>query len=350
MVSLNSYSPSFFLSGGKDFQDKVTNNLSRLVLLEKFNPYHKLKHSGKSILHHSKELHLDLWGSCMPDEILLYIFHLILKLEDSNEVVVMTCVNLALVCKSWSYIARDDSLWMELGQRLLGDSSNILSKVEDNTDHRSVFMILSEESAHAGYVSANTYPLKIVVIGKTGAGKSNLIKEYVYKKEKEAWTPKIWDRQEVQVQVKKTNGEAMYLELSIWDTVSNRLRPLHYVGADVVIVAFSLTTTNIQLLDVHYLVDEAVHYAAGVPIVLVGTKYDDSFGGRHSINPDFEEYVLRDEDLEQVVATKAGVHGWIATSSITGYNVQKAFELAIKVALQHSPRFSRQKDDNCRVT
>ncbi|CAI0462006.1 unnamed protein product, partial [Linum tenue] len=68
------------------------------------------------------------------------------------------------------------------------------------------------------------------------------------------------------------------VNLGFWDTAGqedyNRLRPLSYRGADVFLLAFSLTS-RASYENIHKKwIPELRHYAPNVPIFLVGTKLD----------------------------------------------------------------------------
>ncbi|CAI5928060.1 unnamed protein product, partial [Closterium sp. NIES-64] len=87
------------------------------------------------------------------------------------------------------------------------------------------------------------------------------------------YVPTVFDNFSANVVV-----DGQTVNLGLWDTAGqedyNRLRPLSYRGADVFLLAFSLISKASYENVSKKWIPELRHYAATVPIVLVGTKLD----------------------------------------------------------------------------
>ncbi|CAI0473313.1 unnamed protein product, partial [Linum tenue] len=119
----------------------------------------------------------------------------------------------------------------------------------------------------------------------------------------------------------------------------NRLRPLSYRGADVFLLAFSLTS-RASYENIHKKwIPELRHYAANVPIFLVGTKLDQGEDEQYLIDHPGAAPITtaQGEELKKVV----GVVPYIECSSKTQQNVKMVFDAAIKIVLR--PQKSRRK-------
>ncbi|KAI8525583.1 hypothetical protein RHMOL_Rhmol13G0241800 [Rhododendron molle] len=103
--------------------------------------------------------------------------------------------------------------------------------------------------------------IKCVTVGDGAVGKTCMLISYTSNTFPTDYVPTVFDNFSANVAV-----DGSVVNLGLWDTAGqedyNRLRPLSYRGADVFLLAFSLWIPELR------------HYAAAVPIVLVGTKLD----------------------------------------------------------------------------
>ena len=82
-------------------------------------------------------------------------------------------------------------------------------------------------------------PIKMVVIGDGGVGKTSLIKCYIHDSFPEEHVPTVLDCYRTEVQI-----DQRPLTLQIWDSAGqddySRLRPLGYADADVFLLCYSV--------------------------------------------------------------------------------------------------------------
>ncbi|CAI0557839.1 unnamed protein product [Linum tenue] len=140
------------------------------------------------------------------------------------------------------------------------------------------------------------------------------------------------------------------VNLGLWDTAGqedyNRLRPLSYRGADVFLLAFSLTS-RASYENIHKKwIPELRHYAPNVPILLVGTKLDQREDEQYFIDHPGAAPITtaQGEELKKVV----GAVAYIECSSKTQQNVKTVFDTAIKIVLRpQKPKRKPRKQRTC---
>ncbi|URE46103.1 RHO [Musa troglodytarum] len=140
------------------------------------------------------------------------------------------------------------------------------------------------------------------------------------------------------------------VNLGLWDTAGqedyNRLRPLSYRGADVFLLAFSLTSKASYENIYKKWIPELRHYAPNVPIVLVGTKLDLREDKQFFIDHPGATSITsaQGEELKKMI----GAAVYIECSSKTQQNVKAVFDAAIKVVLcPPKPKKKTRKQRTC---
>lgn len=115
--------------------------------------------------------------------------------------------------------------------------------------------------------------IKCVLVGDGGTGKTSIIHYFIHKQRLQSYVPTVFDNRCVDI----TNGNTL-VSVNFWDTAGqeayDKLRPLSYADAHVVLLVFSITsqtTLNNVLAKWH---PEIKHYCKKTPIILVGNKTD----------------------------------------------------------------------------
>ena len=179
--------------------------------------------------------------------------------------------------------------------------------------------------------------IKIVVVGEHGVGKTSLLTRFCSGQWSEDYMPSMFDPPSLRRDV---DGKPVML--SLWDTAGetdyDRLRPLSYPQADVVLVC--LPTARMQrsgcsLAEHARLVDtrwkEELHtHAPGVPLLLIGTKLD--MATMWALDG------VECEELEQAqgeaLADVIGAVGYLTCSAKTGEGVRDVFDAAARTVMQ----------------
>lgn len=115
---------------------------------------------------------------------------------------------------------------------------------------------------------------KIVVVGDCECGKTTLIHRYVQSKFQETYTPTGFDTYSGSYNV----SDSYRIQMSIWDTSGDagydRVRPLSYSDADLVIICFSISNPESMENVVSKWHPEVREHCPTQPIMLVGCKAD----------------------------------------------------------------------------
>ncbi|KAH3764582.1 rho family protein [Pelomyxa schiedti] len=116
-------------------------------------------------------------------------------------------------------------------------------------------------------------PLKIVVVGDFGVGKTALLYRIAFNTLIDEYSPTVFDTLAATV-----TCDNEFYNISFWDTAGledyDRLRPICYYCTDVVFVCyFSLAPQTLENVYMKW-IPEIGHHLPGVPIVLVAMKKD----------------------------------------------------------------------------
>lgn len=182
--------------------------------------------------------------------------------------------------------------------------------------------------------------LKIVLVGDNGVGKTSLLMSYMQDKfPQEEEIPTVFANSTTVIETPM--GESV--ELALWDTASqeeyNRLRPLSYTNADILMVCYAINDgESLQHVEEKWL-PEVKHFCYDTPIILVGLKADLYSEDDNIKHLDAEKIDKKAESLGAILH--------IQCSAKTGYNVKDLFQTAVVVLLgerTYSPRQSTQSD------
>jgi len=173
--------------------------------------------------------------------------------------------------------------------------------------------------------------VKLVVVGDGAVGKTSLLIRYGSGTFPTEYLPTVFENYTAQM---KRKDDLILLHL--WDTAGqedyDRLRPLSYPGADVVLLCFSTISQASHDAIREKWAPEINHYVSGVPHILVGTKVDlreekhpDPNSGKFEpISPDQGAQLAKD-----IRATK-----YMEISSKTGQGINALFEEAVNLVME----------------
>ncbi|MCJ1483848.1 Rho GTPase [Schaereria dolodes] len=127
------------------------------------------------------------------------------------------------------------------------------------------------------------------------------------------------------------------VQLALWDTAGQedyeRLRPLAYSKAHVILIGFSIDTPDSMDNVKHKWVEEANERCPGVPIILVGLKKDkrDDPVIQEEMRKKSLHFTTAKEGTD--TAQQIGARKYLECSSLTGEGVDDVFEAATRAAL-----------------
>lgn len=183
--------------------------------------------------------------------------------------------------------------------------------------------------------SGNGLSVKVVLVGDGGCGKTSLLMAFGIGAFPERYSPTVFERHNVNLQMK---GKPVCLQ--IWDTAGqddyDRLRPLFYPNASVLLLCFDVTSPNSFENIFNRWYPEVTHFCKGVPIIVVGCKTD-LRKDQTQVNK------LRRDVLEPVtyhkgqeMARSVGAVAYLECSALLHDNVHAVFQEAVEVALSSS--------------
>lgn len=176
----------------------------------------------------------------------------------------------------------------------------------------------------------NATRIKLVVVGDGAVGKTSLLISFATEKFPEDYVPTVFENYTAQM---KLDGENILLHL--WDTAGqeeyDRLRPLSYPGADLILLCFSTAhRPSYKSIKIKWH-PEVKHYIPDVPTLLVGTKMDLREHVEQNPNPDFD---LVSTEEGKTLAEEIGAHKYVEISAKTRKNLDFLFQSAVKIHLE----------------
>jgi len=177
---------------------------------------------------------------------------------------------------------------------------------------------------------ASATRIKLVVVGDGAVGKTSLLISYATDKFPIEYVPTVFENYTAQM---KLNDETILLHL--WDTAGqeeyDRLRPLSYPGADVVILCFSLVhKPSYDAIKIKWF-PEVRHYIPTVPHMLVGTKLDLREQLIQNPNPDFD---LVSTEMGQALSDEIKAVKYLEVSAKTKQNLESVFHDSVNAVLE----------------
>lgn len=171
--------------------------------------------------------------------------------------------------------------------------------------------------------------IKCVVVGDGSVGKTCLLISYTTNTFSKEYIPTVFDNYTTDVIV-----DGKLVHLGLWDTAGqadyDRLRPLSYRDTDVFLLCFSVTSPASfeNITEKWYL--EICHYAPGVPIILVGTKWDSRQDP--DVLAELKSQSQRPITIEEAKKLAADIKArcYIECSAMSQYNVKETFDEAVR--------------------
>ena len=184
------------------------------------------------------------------------------------------------------------------------------------------------------------YKMKLVIVGDGAVGKSCLLISYSLNQFPEIYVPTVFENYVRTVM--SPSGKS--IELALWDTAGqeeyDRLRPLSYPEADMILICFALDnlTSLMNVKEIWF--PEVSHYCPGIPVILVGTKADlENKSGSLEYDTDHgtgtNSYNDIPEQLPLQIATEIGAIAYLKCSAKTMFNTRTVFNFALNHFQKH---------------
>ncbi|KAF5401362.1 hypothetical protein EG68_11189 [Paragonimus skrjabini miyazakii] len=173
---------------------------------------------------------------------------------------------------------------------------------------------------------------KLVIVGDGACGKTCLLIVFSKDQFPEVYVPTVFENYVADIEV-----DGKQVELALWDTAGqedyDRLRPLSYPDTDVILMCFSIDSTDSRDNIVEKWYSEVKHFCPNVPIILVGNKKDlrNDERARHELAKMRQEMVKPEEG--RLLAERINAYAYLECSAKTKEGVREVFETATRAAL-----------------
>ncbi|KAH3674579.1 hypothetical protein WICPIJ_009537 [Wickerhamomyces pijperi] len=183
-----------------------------------------------------------------------------------------------------------------------------------------------------------TIKRKLVIVGDGASGKTSLLYVFSLGEFPTEYHPTVFENYVTDCRV---DGKAV--QLALWDTAGQeeyeRLRPLSYSRANVILIAFAVDDVGSwENVDWKW-GREVQRYCFGVAVILVGLK-SDLYGKEPG-----KKYVSWDQGQE--MARRIGAKRYMTCSALTGEGVDDVFEAATRYSLLSGD--DRVKESCCTI-
>ncbi|GJC99420.1 GTP-binding protein rho2 [Colletotrichum higginsianum IMI 349063] len=195
----------------------------------------------------------------------------------------------------------------------------------------------------------NVIRRKLVIIGDGACGKTSLLSVFTlgyfptYSTQPVNPEPRSLTRHDLQIPtvfenyVTDCRVDGKSVQLALWDTAGQedyeRLRPLAYSKAHVILIGFSVDTPDSLDNVKHKWVEEVTRLCPGVPIILVGLKKDlrEDPVAIEEMRKKSLRFVTHQEG--DAASKEIGARKYLECSSLSGEGVDDVFEAATRAAL-----------------
>ncbi|KAI9786615.1 MAG: Rho GTPase [Geoglossum umbratile] len=176
--------------------------------------------------------------------------------------------------------------------------------------------------------SQNVMRRKLVIIGDGACGKTSLLSVFTLGYFPTHYIPTVFENYVTDCRV-----DGRSVQLALWDTAGQedyeRLRPLAYSKAHVILVGFSVDSPD----SLENWIEEANDRCPNVPIILVGLKKDlrEDPVAIEEMRRRSQRFISTKDGID--TAHQVGARRYLECSSLTGEGVDDVFEAATRAAL-----------------
>jgi len=203
-------------------------------------------------------------------------------------------------------------------------------KLQARVTHLSGGKAEVQEEAEENVDISGATRVKLVVVGDGAVGKTSLLISYATGEFPSEYVPTVFEN----YTARKKRVEASIL-LHLWDTAGqeeyDRLRPLSYPGADIVLLCFSTVSQASYDAIKDKWAPEVKHYIPDVPHILVVTKTDLRAEKVPDPNSGVFDPVSNEKGIE--MAKLIGAAKYLECSAKTTEGLDRVFEQAIDLVL-----------------
>ncbi|CAG8522067.1 6260_t:CDS:2, partial [Diversispora eburnea] len=171
---------------------------------------------------------------------------------------------------------------------------------------------------------------KLVIVGDGACGKTSLLS--VFTLGYFPTVPTVFDNRVADL---KIDGKPV--QLALWDTAGQeeyeKLRPLSYSKAHVILIAFSVDLPDsLENVSAKW-IEEVTSLCPNVPVILVGLKKDLREDVAKIAEMKEKGIAFVETRQGETMAQRIGARKYMECSSLTGENVDNIFEAASRAAL-----------------
>lgn len=171
--------------------------------------------------------------------------------------------------------------------------------------------------------------IKLVAVGDGAVGKTSLLIRFSKGEFPETYVPTVFENYTTEYSYKDKK-----VMLHLWDTAGqedyDRLRPLSYPGADIILLCFSLVHKDSLDSVQEKWHKEVDHFVPNVPTIMVGTKMD--LRDAELKNPSGNYTPCTKEQCEKV-RSDISAEKCVDVSAKAGTNIKDVFDEAVRVVL-----------------
>lgn len=191
---------------------------------------------------------------------------------------------------------------------------------------------LSDKKSGSSSTGGAAHRVKLVAVGDGAVGKTSLLISFATGNFPPKYVPTVFENHTKQLKRDKDGSNVI---LQLWDTAGqedyDRLRPLSYPGADVVLLCFSTVTRSSYESVKEKWHPEVAHYVPDALTLLVGTKIDLREAGE--VDPATKELDPVSTEEGESMRKSIKATQYLEVSSKTRKNLDNVFQVAIDLVL-----------------